>query len=782
MKNHTLRWVLLLLLLTASLPVSAEESERRGWLGIYTETVKELPAPSLTPTPATCGLRISRVFPDSPAEEGGLRVDDIIVGLASMSFTCPADSVRNVYRQAYTGKLAGTPFPMTVLRRDGETWLPLDLPVVLGLRSEDRWPLMAERLQRGPLKHADAPDAATSWGLGQLTPGPFETLFPALTSDIQSDQDDLQMRLRKMHRHGDVFRADPVVLAHFAPEALPGLGHAISGSLLHCQDRGSAQTGALFLGENLGRSGRIIKDDDTVFFDPGSDRTGVLVMPESRLTPNTTEYFVAFVTAALDSARTHHEAAFAAWTDDDRAFAAQYIHGLTDILEKEIYIHFDDDRERYERNKRLIDLARKMDMEHLVRAQQFLFTLNGSKLRKVAATIFADSAEKEIIFEKTTPGGKIIVAGTGDDWHRQQDVAFLLDLGGNDFYTGNAGASNGWKTPVSVLVDLKGDDAYETTLDGQQGSGILGCGLLVDHEGDDQYIGIRWAQGVGYCGIGELQDLAGNDTYRGRTFCQGTALFGVGILTDTAGNDRYEGDAHVQGHGISGGFGAIVDAAGDDEYYAKGLYPTNYGDVGIFDSWSQGCGMGLRTVASGGVGVIVDGGGMDRMEAGNFSQGGGYYYGLGMVHALGADDDTYIGSRYNQGFSAHQAAGIFLEEGGNDRYRTRQGVAQGLAWDECVSVFIDSSGDDHYQGGSFFSQGAAAHNSICYFLDAAGVDTYDFTPGQAVISGNGYHGGTSLAIFWDQGMDLDIYNSTESGNNQLIQRTGHGFFIDGKTD
>jgi hypothetical protein len=301
---------------------------------------------------------------------------------------------------------------------------------------------------------------------------------------------------------------------------------------------------------------------------------------------------------------------------------------------------------------------------------------------------------------------------------------------------------------------------------------------LLDLAGNDSYIGMQWCQGVGYFGIGWLHDAGGDDIYRGKTYCQAVGLFGVGVIIDSAGNDEYTGELHVQGSGLPKGIGALIDQAGDDRYYAKGVYPTNYGDAGIFDAWSQGCGMGFRTLASGGLGLVADAQGADRMEAGNFSQGGGYYYGYGIVAARGGDDDLYIGSRYNQGFSAHQAVGVFLEEGGGDRYTTRQGVAQGLAWDECVTLFIDEAGDDTYQGGRFFSLGASAHNSICFFHDLSGSDRYLYKPGPARAGGNNYHGGTSYSLFIDDGGGADTYSAEGCQDNMLRYRPEHGVCVD----
>ena len=53
-------------------------ADDRGWLGIYTDPVRELPrieaqaGGEAALQGATCGLQVTAVFPDSPAEEGGI--------------------------------------------------------------------------------------------------------------------------------------------------------------------------------------------------------------------------------------------------------------------------------------------------------------------------------------------------------------------------------------------------------------------------------------------------------------------------------------------------------------------------------------------------------------------------------------------------------------------------------------------------------------------------------------------------------------------------------------
>lgn len=219
----------------------------------------------------------------------------------------------------------------------------------------------------------------------------------------------------------------------------------------------------------------------------------------------------------------------------------------------------------------------------------------------------------------------------------------------------------------------------------------------------------------------------------------------------------------------------LYEQDGNDEYYCKGLRKSGYGTDGVFEGWGQGVGMGYRPYASGGVGALIDGAGDDRMETGNFGQGGGYFYAFGLLYAGGDGDDTYIGSRYAQGFTAHQAAGAMIEAGGNDRYTTRYSVAQGLSWDESVTLLLDQSGDDLYEGGGF-SQGAADMNGWTLFIDQAGLDQYSrCRPAHA--GGNAYHGGKSISLFVDASGAQDRYAS-DRVNNAFLHGSGDWLFLD----
>lgn len=803
--------------------------DTRGWLGIYHEPVSTLPTVEARAggaaalRGATAGLRVTIVFPDSPAEQGGLVAGDIMLAVNGTPFTCPPESLSSTFQRWMAPRRAGEVCPILVLRddvkrrlrrdaepvrredeaafwrnpgalldslRSGETMEAraekrqqvVELPVILGLRPEARW-------GPGLTDSAIVPP-------GRLMESEVAPLASALVdaSGLRAETDELLARLARCQETVDPHRLSCMTYAHRNPFLAEAVAREISGCVLGENDptRLLDYTGSLWIRgrEESGWAGAAYHSGPAGVPEPAiaaPKGRGDAGQPHGRAVSGAeraalVDPLLAEITAILATATEHHRRAFAAFTDEERRFLDASRFDLSDAFAADIYIHLDEDRERFRRNHRLVELAERVDRGALLEAARELSRLVdpawAARAGEIVRAAWADSLGREILVDRPTPHGRILLGGTSGHWYRDLDAAFILDIGGNDFYSGNNGGSNGWALPVAACVDLGGNDAYESTLKSCQGAGVLGVGALLDRAGDDQYIGLQWCQGTGYFGVGWLRDLAGDDIYRGRSLCQGVGLFGIGLLIDDAGRDRYEGDVHVQGTGLPGGIGAVIDRAGDDEYYAKGLVPTSYGDAGIFDAWSQGCGMGFRTIASGGLGLLLDGGGADRMEAGNFSQGGGYYFGLGILRAAGRDGDRYIGSRYNQGFTAHQAVGVFLEDGGDDIYTTRQAVAQGLAWDECVTVFDDAQGDDTYQGGGGFSQGASAHNSVCLFRDRAGRDTYEYTPGQALAGGNDYHGGTSFSLFVDEGGAEDVYNSAASRNGAFRLRPQHGFFLD----
>lgn len=164
-------------------------------------------------------------------------------------------------------------------------------------------------------------------------------------------------------------------------------------------------------------------------------------------------------------------------------------------------------------------------------------------------------------------------------------VGILLDEGGGDGYllrsgegslSGNNVVQSGWGQAygelggVGILMDVAGDDVYNTTSPEDRryeamhthGAGLAGGGgILVDDGGSDRYIALHRAQGYASLGaFGILADAAGADAYRAADRCQGYALAASSLLLDGGGSDSYDC-----------GEPTIVGTRGDGQSWSAGI-------------------------------------------------------------------------------------------------------------------------------------------------------------------------------------------------------------------
>lgn len=331
----------------------------------------------------------------------------------------------------------------------------------------------------------------------------------------------------------------------------------------------------------------------------------------------------------------------------------------------------------------------------------------------------------DILFVQDTNIGKIVVGGTGTSYYHA-DAAVIIDLGGDDYYFNNAGASNK-DIPVSVCIDFSGNDVYNAANSFAQGTGRFGIGLLADCGGNDKYLGQNFSQGSCLFGVGLLLDNNGDDFYSGHVLNQGVGFFGAGVLSDLKGNDVYFSGQYAQGVGFTKGFGALMDACGNDFYFAGGKYPDFRDPEKSFQSMSQGMGMGIRpeeTIvgASGGIGILIDQKGNDQYHGDYFSQGSGYYFSLGLLHDNEGSDKYYAG-RYAQGAGIHSAIGLLEDKSGDDTYECSFGVSQGCGHDTGIGFLVDYSGNDAYRSETS-SQGIGLEKGMGILADFCGNDGY----------------------------------------------------------
>jgi len=354
------------------------------------------------------------------------------------------------------------------------------------------------------------------------------------------------------------------------------------------------------------------------------------------------------------------------------------------------------------------DMARSLDQ-----TKEMLYGLVEDELPK-NRQIF----EKDTVLYLKSDWGDVIVGGTRSNRYHGSP-ALVIDLGGDDeYYLSHDKKKNRAST---VIIDLGGDDLYKAKNRFVFGSGFFGLGFLVDKQGDDLYMAQNFSLGSGLFGVGILLDEEGNDKYLGDTHTQGAGSFGLGVLLDLHGSDEYSASLFAQGFGYVAGFGALVDSAGNDSYFAGGKYKDVLRYEDHYISLSQGFAIGSRPDLSGGIGILCDGDGNDVYNSDIFGQGSSYWFALGALldHA---GNDKYVSYQYAQGAGIHLSLGVLIDEAGDDVYISK-GVSQGCGHDLAFGLLLDRQGDDSYSAYDL-SQGAGSANGIGVIIDESGDDGY----------------------------------------------------------
>jgi len=414
----------------------------------------------------------------------------------------------------------------------------------------------------------------------------------------------------------------------------------------------------------------------------------------------------------------------------------------------------------------LDDIAATIDWASLHYAA--LKVAAASEKAETALVAFVKEIPKDFQMELRTPFGKIaifspvyktekipppemfsLLRASIPDWmeYDASNSLLLIDFGRNTIYQGTPGATSSLANPISVVIDLGGDDYYgyqRSNYPPSAGVGLLGIGLVIDSKGDDHYNGSTYAQGAGLFGVGILLDREGNDKYKADLSAQGCGYFGIGLCLDGTGNDEYYLYGNGQGMGgIGGGIGVCASYDGDDKYtaepYAEVYNRGDYHSKGkINGNEAQGAGFGRRGDGSdghawaGGLGTIIDIHGNDHYYSGNWTLGVGYWFGTGIaVDRYG--NDIYESCYFTQGSGAHYCNGILIDESGDDRHELYEtaGAGLGFGWDFTNALLINKGGNDTYRA-KIISMGLAQIRSNAFLIDIGGDDKYflgENTPG-----------------------------------------------------
>lgn len=408
----------------------------------------------------------------------------------------------------------------------------------------------------------------------------------------------------------------------------------------------------------------------------------------------------------------------------------------------------------------------------------------------------------EIVARYDTPWGLLVIGGPGANLYDEsalEEIAFLIEPGGDDRYQGRAASAVGaLLRPFGALIDYAGNDVYDAAgRDYVLGGALLGVAALIDLSGDDLYRGRDGSLGAGFFGAGLLCDHRGRDIFEGGTLCQGAGAFGLGALVCWAGeeappgpeldpdrafeagltaapgtgavpvrhdeNDFYICARQSQGFASTFGVGLLYDRTGNDTYSARGRYRHSPLRPNDFQALSQGFSIGFRPRAAGGIGILMDEAGNDFYDAEVYAQGTSYWYSIGLLYD-GAGADRYHATQYAQGAGVHLSIGSLWDRAGEDHYVCHWGVTQGTAHDLSAGWLIDESGDDYYIVSD--GQGMSITNSTGIFIDGMGNDVYA-TPGVGQGCLTWARGFSGAAVFLDL-EGSDTYPDDSGGHDGAI--------------
>lgn len=348
-----------------------------------------------------------------------------------------------------------------------------------------------------------------------------------------------------------------------------------------------------------------------------------------------------------------------------------------------------------------------------------------------------------IHYAEPTPDGWIIVGSVLNNVYNMDKILVVFDPAGDDVFN----YSHVQIAQLQAVFDLAGNDKHIGTVDGAgPATAVMGMSILIDFAGDDLYTSNSSVSvGAGFFGCGLLIDHKGNDTYQmtgaDSAWGIGAGIHGAGMIIDRDGDDTYISKGLGVGVGGINGFGAVLDAMGRDTYTAQ-LHDPSTDDVNYPRSiYGFGSGVGVHGFAQGGLGVLYD---------------------------LSGTDTYNLPAR---AIATEYGMGVFHDESGNDILRTAYaGAATAAATNSSVVVAVDNDGDDVYQG----ALATAESNSIALLIDRGGKDSY--TNGEPVHSGPrgsddsiASASGTSLAVLIDVNGD-DTYTCDggligQSGND-----------------
>ncbi len=313
-----------------------------------------------------------------------------------------------------------------------------------------------------------------------------------------------------------------------------------------------------------------------------------------------------------------------------------------------------------------------------------------------------------------TPHGAVLIGGSGDDTYDAaalKNVALLIDMGGSNTYTAPVAAAH--ENEIRIAIDFGSDITVKGVddLHGNAGTGAFGIGIMVcpNEDGEKEFSTGPFSQGAGLGGVGILA-VNGTTIFSGDRYTQGFGASGVGVLWARNGkSSKVTAVRSGQGSALTRGIGLFLHE-GDDADIRGGLVQPDPREPLGSVSMCQGVGFGPRAYAGGGVGIAVVHGTSVSVKGSYFSQGVGYWHGMG-VFRLRGDQNTLQARRYDMGSGVHSAFGHF-DVFGNANRILNWGVGPSYGWDHAAGSSLIVGDDNEMQ--TEWGAGTASIGSVSF--------------------------------------------------------------------
>lgn len=380
------------------------------------------------------------------------------------------------------------------------------------------------------------------------------------------------------------------------------------------------------------------------------------------------------------------------------------------------------------------EICENVDTEQMLKAFNIMFNATDELRQGIRYNNNLTQSGEELTVE--TPLGAICFGTNGDDVYRSPCALLIIDLNGDDEYYGKIAASSSLTQPISVVIDLGGNDTYDNNgYTAVQGSGILGVGILFDNSGDDTYSARSFSQGACLFGGGALIDLMGNDSYESAVTSQSAGYFGSALLVDLNGNDKYNAHGYSQAFAGNSAVCMLVDRNGNDKYRTTPSVAVGYEDMRLEQldaaaNFSQGC--AVEDALAG----LIELNGNDEYIGGAYAQGVGYNGGIGMLSDY-QGNDKYLANSNSQAVAENYSVGALFDMAGDDSHALStldvsavQGNGLGYVKNGGVAVLVNDLGNDFYYthttsfGTIFDTENENKKPACAIFVDTQGDDVY----------------------------------------------------------